>query len=616
MAKPAGPALLDPATIPQFVNALPNALSDAFIYQPSGLNGAMPHYDVGAYLKTGIDLGLGPDPVTGEARLTDVFAYGASAQSATYPGMSFVVQRNQPIEVTWSNHLPSQHLLDVDPTLLDPAEGYDPATSSFASGVPMVVHLHGGHTDSASDGLPDQWYTRDGDDADDMPDRMGMDFHHLNMMAGTGTTFTYRNDQDAATLWYHDHAMGITRLNAYAGLAGFYIVRDEWDTGAADNPLDLPAGKYEIPFVIQDKQFLADGQLYFASAPVLDAAGNLVTPTGTLPETFGDVILVNGQAWPYQEVEARRYRFHILNGSDSRFYNLSFPTSSGVKMWIVGDDQGLLNSPVPVSRLTVLPGERYDVVVDFTGLAGKNIILENDAKTPYPRGSMVKNGTTDRIMQFRVVPATSTDDSFVPTAAYSLRRGSEPGDVDLPITAPTTAGVPVRKLGLFEMMDQYGRMEPMLGTTDGFMHYMEPITENPALGATEVWEIYNNTPDAHPIHLHLVKFQLVNRQGFKANVDPMTGKMSRIVLDKKVIVPTAAEMAWQDTIIMYPGQVTRIIATFDLPGKYVWHCHILSHEEHDMMRPFYVGPIPDGDMGSMLKSTTNVLGADQGGMLR
>lgn len=375
-------ALLDPATIPQFVQPLPFALDPTFVYAPSGTVDGDAHYDIGMFQVEDTDLGLGLDPVTQEPRLTDVFAYGTSATTATYPGRTFVVQRNEPISVTFTNHLPDEHILDIDPTLLSARQMFDVSTNAFPNGVPAVVHLHGGHTESRSDGLPNQWYTRD-DDNDGAPDMYGRDYEQLNL-GGIGSTFTFGNDQDATTLWYHDHAMGVTRLNAYAGLAGFYFVRDEWDTGLATNPLNLPAGQYEIPMVIQDKQFLKNGSLYFASAPVLDAAGNLVTPTGTLPETFGDVILVNGKAWPYQTVEARRYRFHILNGSDSRFYNLSFPTNSGAKMWVIGDDQGLMNSPIAVKKLLVAPGERVDVIVDFTGLAGKTFVMNNEANTPFP----------------------------------------------------------------------------------------------------------------------------------------------------------------------------------------------------------------------------------------
>jgi spore coat protein A len=244
--------------------------------------------------------------------------------------------------------------------------------------------------------------------------------------------------------------------------------------------------------------------------------------------------------------------------------------------------------------------------VDFSALAGKNLVLNNNAVTPFPVGAKVTRGTTDRIMQFRVVPPTSLDTSFKPTGNYVLRRGAGAGAAELPLTIGTMTANNVRKVALFEMMDEFGRMQPMLGTPAGFKMFMDPVTEVIKLGNTEVWEIFNNTPDAHPIHLHLVKFQLINRQGFTATLDPLTGAMSKIKYAKKVTAPTAMELSWQDTIIVYPGEVVRVKATFDLPGKYVWHCHILSHEEHDMMRPFVVEPAGGGSLARQIFSQTAI----------
>lgn len=278
------------------------------------------------------------------------------------------------------------------------------------------------------------------------------------------------------------------------------------------------------------------------------------------------------------EVEPRAYRFRILNGSDSRFYNLRLSTLQPFTQ--VGTDNGLLPSPVALNELLLGTGERRDVVVDFSDpkLWGKTILLTNNAKTPFPKGSVVDPQTTGKIMAFKVTKAFNSN----------YPQTKLPASLRPPIT-PLQTTLPARKLILFEATDEYDRLKPMIGTVEeGVLDFHHPVTETINQHSIEIWEIYNETPDAHPIHLHMVHLQLLNRQKFSASVDMETGKPSNIRLLGPPNLPGPDEAGWKDTYVMYPGEVTRVIANFDLAGQYVWHCHILSHEDHEMMRPFLV----------------------------
>lgn len=580
---------LDPLLVPKFVRDVPNPLDPGFIFRPTAPGGS--HYEVGIY-QTQQDLGLGLTDPDGRPVLTTVWGYGTSLQDVTYPGRTFVAWQDQPITVRWTNNLvdasgtPLPHLLPVDPTLHwadPPGLGHGPGP--YTGPVPVVTHLHGGHTRSDSDGLPDAWFTPDSRDADALPDYTGRLYNPV---------YTYDNDQQAATLWYHDHALGVTRLNVYAGLAGFYILRDAVDTGAPSNPLGLPGGKYEVPLVIQDRLFTEGGQLYYPAEP--EAEGE--PSPNHLPEFFGDTILVNGQAWPKLDVEPRAYRFRLLNGSDSRFYNLQFGPG-GPRFYQIGGDGGLLAAPVALDQLLLAPGERADVIVDFSGRTGQSFILQNNAPGPFKgelrEGELAYPETTDQLMAFRVVKKLNKGipDRGVPATL-------------IPPPTPLTPTGPTRKLLLFEGTDGHGRLQSMLGVAapttdaagelvDGTLLWDDPVTENPQLNSVEVWEIYNSTEDAHPLHLHLVQFQVLNRQRFGANITPKPmddgvtgGTLSRLRLLGRPDGPEANETGWKDTVVMNPGEVTRIIARFDRPGEYVWHCHILSHEDHEMMRRYVV----------------------------
>jgi spore coat protein A, manganese oxidase len=439
------------------------------------------------------------------------------------------------------------------------------------AGVPVVTHLHGGHTESASDGLPDAWFTPN----------FALKGH--GFIKGDVVPYHYSNTQEAATIWYHDHALGITRLNVYAGLAGYYLITDPNEMNLQSTG-KLPAIPYDLGLAIQDRMFNSNGQLHYPFTSEEEEGEEEGQPHPTvLPEFFGDFILVNGMTWPVLEVEPRQYRFRVLNGSDSRFYNLYLSSTQVIQQ--IATDNGFLTSPVPLTQMLIGPGERKDIVLDFSSPAlwGQTIIMRNNAKTPFPRGSAVDPQTTGRIMAFRVNKPLDTQ--------YPLTE--LPASLRDPII-PLETNLPARKLILFEAEDEYGRLKPMLGTVDnGVMDWHDPLTENPALNSTEIWEIYNETVDAHPIHLHMVSSQLVNRQKFHAQVNHENGKPTNIHLIGQPQLPGPTEQGWKDTWVMYPGEVTRIIAKFDLEGLYVWHCHILSHEDHEMMRPYYVGQMPE-----------------------
>ncbi len=540
--------LLNPKLQPKFINPLPiPSVIDA-------RNGGNYTIDVTQFQQ---NLGL-VNPVTGQSLMTTVWGYNGS-----YPGPTLLTRKGFPIEVLWRNKLTTgnqvlPHLLPIDPSIHWALSN----RADFASlGIPIVTHLHGGHTEDASDGLPEAWFTPD------------------FTLKGNGfvkETYHYSNDQEAATIWYHDHALGITRLNVYAGLAGYYLITDENEI-ALQSSHKIPSSPYDIGLAIQDRMFTEAGQLFYPTMSQASGAEN----NSLMPEMFGDFILVNGKAWPILEVEPRAYRFRILNGSDSRFYNLDL--SNGINFVQIGTDNGLLPAPLHMNKLLIAPGERRDVVIDFSDprLVGKMIIMGNNAKTPFPKGSNPDPQTTGQIMAFKVTKPLDTNIPMT-TLPASLRAPIQPLQTTL---SP-------RKLILFEGQDEMGRLQALLGTVDqGAKKWHDPITEIIQQNNVEIWEIHNLTADAHPIHLHMVTMQLINRQKFSANVDMETGKPVNIRLLGQPRGPDPGEAGWKDTYISYPGEVLRVIAKFDLAGTYVWHCHILSHEDHEMMRPYKVEPM-------------------------
>lgn len=594
------PALLNPATQPQFVNPMP-------VIKTAGLR--VDATSGGTYTvrmaPTVQSLGL-VNPLTGTPLITPVWGYGVDGHTpVTYPGATFIAKKDVPLNIQWVNDLAVQHhLLPVDSTLHwalghlghhNHGMMYD---FSMFGGVPVVPHLHGGHTESDSDGLPEYWWTP------------GYHTNPVNeMFKGprfVKSLYRYDNDQEGGTLWYHDHALGITRLNVYAGLAGFYFLRDANELALIANNR-IPSGNYEIEIVIQDRMFAADGSLFYPADPAMAIAMGAINPPDptALPEFFGNFILVNGKAWPVLDVEPTKYRFRLLNGSDSRFYNLWINTGAtdalnGPQFIQIGSDDGFLNAPVPLTQLTLGPGERADVVVDFAGWQGQTLIVRNNARVPFPRGATVNPRLDGRIMAFRVGQTTSAAPITLPaTLRFTPYTIQEPP-------------VRTRRLVLFEAMDKFGRLQPLLGIIDpaspfdGTLLWDEAITEVPNLGDVEIWEIFNATVDAHPIHLHLVTFEVLNRQKYtatilaKSNIDPLHpndpptlgGRLTNIQLKGRPTPAAANERGPKDTAQMFPGEVTRIKVRFDRSGRYVWHCHILSHEDHEMMRPYYVGIHP------------------------
>jgi spore coat protein A, manganese oxidase len=471
-----------------------------------------------------------------------------------YPGPTFEVTRNQPIYVKWKNNLPFEHLLPVDRTI----HGAEPDEPS----VRTVVHLHGGRVKPENDGYPEAWFTRDFEN-------VGPKFVH--------EVYYYPNCQRPTTLWYHDHAIGITRLNVYAGLAGFYLIRDQ-----QEKDLNLPSGKYEIPVVIQDRSFYPNGELFYptqpghepppADQPPPPIDSTLPNPS-VVPEFFGNTILVNGKVWPFLDVEPRKYRFRILNGSNARFYRMRL--SNGQVFTQIGTDGGLLEHPVEVSELILAPAERADVIVDFSKAKGQNIILTNDAPAPFPDGEE-PNDDLRVIMQFRVKQKLiGRDRSRIPNTLSCLER-----------LDPAKA-ITIRRNTLVEDEDEFGRLKLLLNNMD----WNElPLTETPYNGTVEIWELFNTTVDTHPIHLHLVQFQILGRASFTGDPNGPS-----LVVGTE-LPPDENERGWKDTVRANPGEVTRIIARFGpFTGVYPWHCHILEHEDHEMMRPYEVLQNPQSE---------------------
>jgi spore coat protein A, manganese oxidase len=428
------------------------------------------------------------------------------------PGPLFETRSSQGLMVEWQNRLPKQHFLPIDHTLC--------GAESDKPDVRCVIHLHGGRTPAASDGYPEQWVT-----------------------PGNSILCHYPNRQDAALLFYHDHTMGINRLNIYAGLQGLFIVRDEHEEA-----LDLPRGPYEIPLLLYDRFLLADGQLEYPTS------GNPKSPW--VPEVYSNVMLANGRLFPFLEVEPRTYRFRILNGSNTRFFRLAFGDMLAMK--IIGSDQGLLAAPVEAKRILLAPAERTDVLFNFAPYAGKQIVL--------------RSGSFD-ILQVRVAGGGASTTSSLPSRLRSIDA------------LPESRAVKTRRLTLNEAKD---KVQQSMGMTLNNTPWHMPVTERPVLNTTEIWEIVNLTEDTHPIHLHLVKFRLLDRRPF--DVFDYLDK-TELHFTGPAIPPAPEESGWKDTVRCEQGHVTRIIVPFEgFAGRYVWHCHILEHEDNEMMRPFEIVP--------------------------
>jgi FtsP/CotA-like multicopper oxidase with cupredoxin domain len=709
------------SAIPKFVDPLPNLLDIDHLIVDSG---SQIELEMREHMVNILPAGV----VAGYAG-TYVWSYLKPYQATrtSYLGPVVIATRGQPTEMKFVNLLGDTadtnmlaYKYSTDQTLhwadplhdeenmlnhmaMPPAFGSEGA-ANYDGPIPACVHLHGGEVPPQLDGGPDAWFTSDGS-------YVGHGFYSRDGNSPKNySIYRYPNSQAGALIWFHDHTLGATRLNVLCGLAGGYLITDP-----ENDPPNLPQ---LVPLVIQDRTFDTNGQFFL---PAASAAGVLWAPNPEhpywVPEFVGDTILVNGKTWPFMNVEPKRYTFMLVNGSNARTYEMALadPISKnpGPALWVIGTDGGYLDTPVRIdpavkgnNKLVMMPGERYWVIVDFkgyeAGVVGPNRVaysgtwmLKNTAKAPFPGGATANQGTTDRIMQFRVVGGPVDDTSYNPASLASLRTPmvrlsgaavqakrqltlnevmGMPQNVIDPVTGVMTAypGGPLEILvnntkwngerinGVMEGMYTFEARPDFTIDGTGRNH----VSELPKEGTTEVWEIINLTADAHPIHLHLVQFQLLNRQNFdvaKYNAaynaafpgggwDNMavppgpypvgvyipsfgppldyntgnpkalggnpdinaTAKGKLIYLQGAQKSPLPQENGWKDTVVMYPGQVTRILvrwAPTDLPANtppeqanfpfdpngghgYVWHCHIVDHEDNEMMRPDEVIPNP------------------------
>jgi FtsP/CotA-like multicopper oxidase with cupredoxin domain len=705
------------SAIRQFVDPVPNLLDAEHLVVHDG---GQIELQMREYMARILPAGTIPDYAG-----TYVWSYLGPEQSGrtSYVGPVVLARRGAPTEIKFVNQLGRSQATGVlayrygtDQTLhwADPLNGeanmwnhmaMPPAFGSVGAAnydgpVPTSVHLHGGEVPPELDGGPDAWFTSDGQYAG----------HGFYSRDGAGPRnyciYRYPNSQEAALLWFHDHTLGVTRLSVYAGLAGAYLLTDP-----ANDPPNLPE---LFPLIIQDRMFDRQGQLYFPAA----AAGGAPNPDHPywVPEFIGDTVVVNGKTWPYMDVAPRRYTFLLINGSNARAYRISLgdPVSGnpGPPLWVIGTDGGYLDRPVKIdpadegnSKLVLMPGERYWVIVDFKGYEagrqGRNGLrysgawnVRNNAKAPYPTGDEPYGNTLGVVMQFRVGHGPVADTSYNPATRARVRQSPmiRLTDADrqarrqltlnevmgMPQTAtdPVTGAVADYEGGPLEVLlnntEWSGERITGVDTSDPTMPMveMEPIpgftrdsagvnylSELPREGTTELWEIINLTADAHPIHLHLVQCQLLNRQAINVNryarvyaaafpgggYDPMTkapypkgvyipgfgpplpykrgagrplggnpdvnaldARKRPLYLKGRPQPPLPQENGWKDTVVVLPGKVTRILvrwAPTDIPATrpaakasfpfdprsggqgYVWHCHILDHEDNEMMRP-------------------------------
>jgi spore coat protein A len=683
------PFAQSPTTIPLFGTSLRGigtigvAAPDS---TPAPVTGAT-HYtiNIDQFQDTGVAPSLGPTTLRG-FNPTQLLA----GQNNKHLGGIIVGQKGTPIQITFRNNLPGgTHIIPNDLTIMGANLGNNRT----------AVHLHGGLVPWVSDGGPFSWWDPSG--------KSGASFLNNQVLNPTAAPneaeYFYPLSQSARFLWYHDHAVGITRINAYSGIASGLIVRDAFETTLVGQGLPnyIELGGKEVPLIVQDKIFVGpniavtdptwsavssattSGSLWYAhmyernrwkvAGNVAGGGANNLTPPdpSCIPEFFGDTMLVNGTAFPKITVEPRRYRLRFLNACNARFLNLQLyvadaspngitlnalgnpinapafcnpdlaqPTAAILQ---IGTEGGFLARPALIptnvpfnplnplkSSLVVAPAERPDILIDFSRHAGKSIVLYNDAPAPFPVGAPVNDyfpgfnvkgnpvnaltpagfGPNSRVlMRFDVIPTVIAPGDI--TLGINANTDLSPG-IDPPLvpfgTSTPPAGIPVRQLTLNETFDPYGRLIQMLGTlvplgspSGGFGRpYDSPATEVVTRGATEVWEIYNTTADVHPMHFHLVNVQLINRQPFQMN--SLGSTKGGVNFTGPTTPPEANEIGWKETVMMFPGTVTRVIMRFDLPpvpftvpaspriggNEYVWHCHILEHEEHDMMRPLVV----------------------------
>ncbi|CAA7402122.1 unnamed protein product [Spirodela intermedia] len=496
---------------------------------------------------------------------TTVFAYGLRREAATVPGPTIEALRGVETRVTWQNHLPSSHILPWDPTI-------PTAFPGPGGGVPTVVHLHGAIAAPASDGNAMAWFTA------------GYLFKGPNW---SQETYSYPNAQEPGNLWYHDHAMGLTRVNLLSGLFGAYVVREP----GLEQPLGLPSGdEFDRHLVVFDRSFRADGSIFMNNT-----GDNPSIHPQWQPEYFGDAVVVNGKAWPRLRVRRRRYRFRILNASNARFFRFFF--SNGLEFHQVASDSLYLGRPVRVRKLLMGPSEIADVIVDFSVSPTDSAVLENDAPYPYPAGDPTDD-TNGKVMKFSIEQRTAADPSCLPRQL-----------VRYPTPSPHGAARR-RYVVMYEYTASTG--EPTRLLLNG-KSYDEPATETPTVGTSELWEVINLTEDNHPLHVHLgllavlEQRRLSDPEALKACLarrnDAAACRARRHARGPPTPVPPQ-ERGWKNVFKVMPGHLTTLVVRFSPlrpspvfypfnvtaePG-YVYHCHILDHEDNVMMRPLRLLP--------------------------
>jgi FtsP/CotA-like multicopper oxidase with cupredoxin domain len=659
---PVPPGILDPTAIPKWVNQLviPPVYVPTNITDGNG-NVIRQDYHISMYYGRQGILPPGTPLVGSPDGKTLVWGYQGDAiargltlgvPDGTFlpnffhsPSSTFEATRGVPIQVTWTNNIDMPQFLPVDPTLhwanpnnmpshmdlMPPYPLYPPGFDGTVTDlnpegynaqapVPLVTHLHEGEVQSYSDGGPEEWFTYNGIHGDD--------YSTVVPTANNSAVYDYPNLQQPSTLWYHDHALGMTRLNVMSGLAGYYMLREPPVgtnvTTPTVNTFDqyltthFPYGVSEIPIAIQDRSFYANGELWFPTA-----GQNPDIHPYWFPEFFGNTIMVNGRVWPNLDVTPGWYRLRLLEGSNARFYTLSFvdqTTKALIPFIQIASDGGYLMRPVPLTSLTFAPGERADVLIDFSGIpVGTKIILKNTAKAPFPNGAAPMGNTIGQIMQFTVKATSATPGAAAPVIPAMLNPTLTGA------TFPTLAAPSIQRiLTLWEVEGPNG---PIMAMLNG-QPWAGDISELPHNGTTEDWIVIDLTGDAHPIHTHLATFQLVSRQKINAakySADWLTLQQVNGSLGAGVVPPWPLdyiplelpigpylqgnpkpappnEQGWQDTVQMFPGEVTIIRIRwmqqdgtpypFDAsqgPG-YVWHCHIVDHEDNEMMRPYEVLP--------------------------
>jgi spore coat protein A len=636
-------------------------------------------------------------PSIGETRF---FGYAdAKRLNSRYLGGVIAAKSRRPVKLRVTNRLPSSHLLPVDPTAIEP-----PMAAEIGNRTDRItVHLHGGVVPWTSDGGPASWFSN--------PKNAGGFTHGSSFVNAGGpgaAVYDYPNDSTARLIWYHDHAYGVTRLNAYAGLASAFLITDDAEARLIKDGVlpDVPGYSLGIPLVIQDKSFLdgtADagypvpgarpGDLWYphvyADRPIptmkipiqCNGTGRWKVSAGTpptvslVPEAFFDTNLVNGAPYPTLRVAPRRYRFRVLNAAQARFYNLQLyvgdrspdgitltesaqidnngnhtrvPSNpAGPRVIQIGKDSGFLPAPVVlndppqpvgylsntdgdptngnVNRYTLLvaPGERADILVDFRGFEGRSIVLYNDAPAPFPAGDIRNDyyaggpdltciggaaapapgeGPDTRIvMRFDVDASGSVAEPDFNATLDQLRRALPDVYAASQPPTPLTESTPKVKT-LLEGFDSHGRLMQQMGSPE-MSSYLSTPTDIATQGETQIWQIYNLTGDTHPMHLHLVNVHVVMREAW-AHENGQPVKPLRPI-PGTARPPDPNEAGWKETVRMNPGEVTTIITTFDMPAgappsprlqnsygikgaEYVWHCHILEHEEHDMMQTLVI----------------------------